>query len=354
MTSGETQPDRPSEIPVTAGTECPMARSARVPVLTVLDLAVCYPVERAGLPRLARAVDGVSFDVLPGEALGLVGESGCGKTTIALSILGLVAPPGRITRGRITFGGRDLTRLGDDELRRIRGAGIGMVFQEPMMALNPVFTVGDQVAEALMVHQPLSRAEAVRQAIRLLDAVRVPDAATRAGYYPHELSGGLRQRVLIAAALACRPSLLIADEPTTALDVTTQAGILDLLRDMRREFDLSLLLITHDFGVVSELTDRVAVMYAGRIVESGPTSAVLGAPLHPYTKGLLASLPGLAPGTRLRTIPGTLPDPTVVLPGCPFAPRCDRREDRCDQECPDLTVVDGGRRVRCLLCQGGH
>jgi peptide/nickel transport system ATP-binding protein len=339
---------------ITSCSKSPGDSPVAVPVLTVLDLAVGFPVERAGLSQVARAVDGVSFDVFPGETLGLVGESGCGKTMTALAIMGLVPPPGRVTRGRISFGGRDLTRLDEREMQHVRGARIGMVFQEPMMALNPVFTVGDQVAEAVTAHHPVPRGEALRQAVALLDAVRIPEAAKRAGQYPHELSGGLRQRVLIAAAIACRPSLLIADEPTTALDVTTQAGILDLLRDMQREFKLALLLITHDLGVVSELADRVAVMYAGRIVESGPAAGVLRSPRHPYTRGLLASLPGLRPGERLRAIPGALPDPTTVPVGCPFAPRCDVRDVQCEHDDPGLRLTGGGRRLRCLLEDGGH
>ena len=256
--------------------------------------------------RLLPAVQDVSFTIAPGETLGLVGESGSGKTVTALSIVRLLQRPGRIVSGRVLFEGRDLLSLDDAAMRRVRGAGIGFIFQEPMAALSPVFTIGDQIAEAIVVHGQAGWPEARRRAVDLLEAVRVPDAANRARDYPHQLSGGLRQRVMIAVALACRPPLVIADEPTTALDVTIQAEILELLGELRDRNGLALLLITHDLGVVAQAADTIAVMYAGRIVEHGRTADVLRAPRHPYTQGLLASIPGTATsaGGRLRTIDG--------------------------------------------------
>jgi ABC-type dipeptide/oligopeptide/nickel transport system ATPase component len=238
------------------------------------------------------AVDNVSLQLSPGETLGVVGESGSGKSVTAFSILRLVQPPGRITAGSIVFEGRDLLTLSEREMREIRGARISLIFQEPMTALNPVMRVGDQIAEALTVHRMASRAEARQRAAELLDAVRIPDAARRARDYPHQLSGGMRQRVMVAIALACRPPLIIADEPTTALDVTIQAQVLDLLRELKARFNLALLLITHDFGVVAEMADRVAVMYRGRIVEEGPVRQILRSPVHEYTQNLLAAVPG--------------------------------------------------------------
>ena len=248
------------------------------------------------------AVDGVSFEVRKGETLGLVGESGSGKSVTAFSIIRLVQEPGTITAGRILFQGRDLLSLPESEMRHVRGAGIGFVFQEPMAALNPVMRVGAHIAEALTVHGLASRSEARQRAIELLRAVKITDPDKRIDDYPHQLSGGMRQRVMMAIALACKPPLLIADEPTTALDVTVQAQVLELLRDMKREFDLSLLLITHDFGVIAETADRVAVMYRGKIVEEAPVRDIFRNPQHPYTKGLLASIPGGEPGTRLKGV----------------------------------------------------
>jgi ABC-type dipeptide/oligopeptide/nickel transport system ATPase component len=248
------------------------------------------------------AVNDVSFEIRKGETLGLVGESGSGKSVTAFSIIRLVQEPGRVTGGKIFFQGRDLLALPEDEMRQVRGAGIGFVFQEPMAALNPVMRIGAHIAEALLVHGLASRSDARGRAIELLRAVRIVDAEKRVDDYPHQLSGGMRQRVMMAIALACKPPLVIADEPTTALDVTVQAQILELLRDMKREFDLSLLLITHDFGVIAETADRVAVMYRGQIVEQGAVRDILRSPQHPYTKGLLASIPGGEPGTRLRGV----------------------------------------------------
>jgi ABC-type dipeptide/oligopeptide/nickel transport system ATPase component len=243
-------------------------------------------------PSPVTAVSDVSFQIEPGETLGLVGESGSGKSVTAFSILRLLQPPGRITDGRIMFEGRDLRALSEREMRRVRGARISLIFQEPMTALNPVMRVGDQIAEALTVHGKATTAEARDRAVELLNAVHIPDAGRRVRDYPHQLSGGMRQRVMIAIALACHPALLIADEPTTALDVTIQAQVLDLLRELRAQYDLALLLITHDFGVIAEMTDRVAVMYRGAIVEQGPVRQILRTPAHEYTRGLLAAVPG--------------------------------------------------------------
>ena len=251
------------------------------------------------------AVDDVSFEIHKGETLGLVGESGSGKSVTAFSIIRLVQEPGRVAGGSVWFQGRDLLGLNEDELRKVRGAGIGFVFQEPMAALNPVRRVGAHIGEALAVHGLASRSEARARAIELLRAVRIVDAERRVNDYPHQLSGGMRQRVMMAIAIACKPPLVIADEPTTALDVTVQAQILELLRDMKKQFDLSLLLITHDFGVIAEMADRVAVMYRGKIVEQAPVREILRNPQHPYTKGLLASIPGGEPGTRLKSFDST-------------------------------------------------
>ena len=324
----------------------------KAPVLEVRGLTAEFVSVRAGVRRAVRAVDGVSFEIARGEILALAGESGCGKTVTALSILRLVPLPGRISGGSIHFEGRDLAALDEDELRRIRGSRIGFVFQEPMTALNPVFTVGDQIAEVLEVHGVARGAAARARAVELLDAVRIPEPARRARDYPHQLSGGMRQRVLIAAAIACRPALVIADEPTTALDATVQAEILDLLVSMRGEFGLSLLLITHDLGIVARVADCAAVMYAGRIVETGPARVVMASPRHPYTRGLLASLPGSKPGRRLEAIPGAVPDLASLPPGCAFAPRCPERFAACEASRPDAFTVSPGHAARCFLYGG--
>jgi peptide/nickel transport system ATP-binding protein len=258
------------------------------PLLQVEHLTVTF--ETAPAPVVA--VDDVSFSIARGETLGVVGESGSGKSVTAFSILRLLQPPGRITAGRVLFQGRDLLSLSEREMREVRGAGISLIFQEPMTALNPVMRVGDQIAEALTVHNKATRREARERAVELLESVRIPDAARRVRDYPHQLSGGMRQRVMIAIALACRPPLVIADEPTTALDVTIQAQVLDLMRDLKSRLDLALLLITHDFGVIAEMADRVAVMYKGRIVEEGPVRQILREPRHEYTRALLAAVPG--------------------------------------------------------------
>jgi oligopeptide/dipeptide ABC transporter ATP-binding protein len=302
------------------------------------------------LPRgPAAAVNDVSFEVRTGETLGLVGESGSGKSVTALSILRLVHPPGRIASGHIRFRGRDLLTLSEREMRQVRGADIALIFQEPLTALNPVFTVGDQIAETLVVHRRATKREALGRAVDLMAAVRIPDAASRVRDYPHQLSGGMRQRVLIAIALACNPSLIIADEPTTALDVTIQAEILDLLREMKTAFNLSLLLITHDFGIIAETADRVAVMYAGRIVEHGPVHAIFREPKHPYTRGLLASMPGASPGQRLLAIEGSVPALDSLPSGCAFHPRCGDRLDACTAGVPPDYPVGPQHAARCYL-----
>jgi oligopeptide/dipeptide ABC transporter ATP-binding protein len=320
--------------------------TAEAPLLRVEELTTTFKV-RGGV---VRAVDRVSFELQRGETLGIVGESGSGKSMTALSILRLVQPPGEVGGGPISFNGRsDLLELSERDMRRIRGAEIGFIFQEPMTALNPVYTIGDQIAEALLVHRKTTRAEARTKSIELLDAVKIPEAERRLRDYPHQLSGGMRQRVLIAIALACQPQLLIADEPTTALDVTIQAEILDLLHEMKERFHLALLLITHDLGVVAGHADRVAVMYAGRIVEEGPMRQIFESPKHPYTQGLLDSIPGGAPGQRLRAIDGVVPNMANLPPGCAFEPRCRKRFDRCTSAPPPSYDVGPSQRARCYL-----
>ncbi len=316
------------------------------PLLRVQGLTTTFTLPTG----VVRAVDNVSLELRRGETLGLVGESGSGKSMTALSILRLVEPPGVTLGGPIAFNGRkDLLELSEREMRKIRGAEIALIFQEPMTALNPVFTIGDQIVEAMLVHHKASRAEARARAVELLGAVKISDPERRLRDYPHQLSGGMRQRVLIAMALACRPLLLIADEPTTALDVTIQAEILDLLREMKEKFDLALLLITHDLGVVAGHADRVAVMYAGRIVEEGPVREVFHAPKHPYTRGLLASIPGGAPGERLAAIDGTVPNLASLPPGCAFEPRCPDRFTACGAAPPPSFAVGENRSARCYL-----
>ena len=303
--------------------------------------------------RFVPAVIDVSFSVSAGETLGLVGESGSGKSLTAFSIMRLVEPPGRIAAGQVTYKGRELNRLSEREMRDVRGGEIALIFQEPMTALNPVFTIGNQIEETLLVHGRATRRTARNRALELLEAVSIPEPARRLREYPHQLSGGLRQRALIAISLACNPSLVIADEPTTALDVTIQAQILDLLRDLQRRMGLALLLITHDLGVVAEMADRVAVMYAGRIVEEAPARTLFEDPKHPYTRGLMASMPGGAPGTRLQAIQGTVPPLGQLPPGCAFAPRCTERFEPCPKAPPRSTIVGPGRTVKCYLHEGG-
>jgi oligopeptide/dipeptide ABC transporter ATP-binding protein len=318
-----------------------------MPLLSIEDLRVHYP----GSAAAVRAVDGLSLAIEPGETYALVGESGCGKSATALAILGLVEP-GRIAGGRIVFEGRDLVGLSDRELRRVRGARIGMVFQEPAAALDPVMRIGSQVSEALRIHRGIGRREAFAESVRLLRLVSLPDPERHARSYPHELSGGMQQRVMLAIALSCSPSLLIADEPTTALDVTIQAQILALLRRLKAELGLTVLLITHDLGVVAENADRVGVMYAGRMAEEAPVRALFRDPRHPYTHGLLRSIPGKEPPDgprRLRTLPGAVPDPAAPPAGCRFHPRCPERFAPCDRHEPRDTRLAAGRRVYCFL-----
>ena len=324
-------------------------RNPEARLLSVRHLTTGF--DQAG--RFVPAVNDVSFHVRAGETLCLVGESGSGKSLTALSIMRLIQAPGRIAAGTILFnskaGSRDLLRLTERDMQHIRGAEIGLIFQEPMTALNPVFTIGSQIEETLRIHGRARRRDARDKAIELLGAVSVPEPERRTREYPHQLSGGLRQRALIALALACEPALLIADEPTTALDVTIQAQILDLLRDLQRKMGLGLLLITHDLGVVAEMADRVAVMYAGRIVEEAPVEALFTDPKHPYTRGLMASMPGGDPGARLKAIQGTVPALGELPSGCAFAPRCPDRFDRCPTAPPGATVLGGERTVKCYL-----
>ena len=299
---------------------------------------------------VVRAVDGISFAVYPGETLAVVGESGCGKSVTSLSILRLIAsPPGRIVAGRIRFQGRNLLDLTEPQMRKLRGNEISMIFQEPMTSLNPVLTVGRQIAESLIVHRGLTRAEAMSRAAEMLRLVDIPEPQRRLGEYPHQLSGGMRQRVMIAMALACNPRLLIADEPSTALDVTIQAQILDLMRDLQKEFGMSIMIITHDLGVVAELADHVAVMYASKVVEYAPVKELFANPLHPYTNGLFKSRPSLATkkGERLNVIQGTVPNPLRFPPGCKFHPRCPMAVERCKSVEPQLRELRPGHWVAC-------
>ncbi len=305
-----------------------------------------YFFTRAGV---VKAVDDVSFTIMPGETLGVVGESGCGKSVTALSVMRLVAnPPGKIVGGEINFNDENILEMNMDELTDLRGSKISMIFQDPMTSLNPVFTVGYQIAETVKRHRKdMSRDQAWKRAIEMLDLVRIPDSKRRAKNYPHEFSGGMRQRVMIAIALACNPKLLIADEPTTALDVTIQAQILELMKGLSKEFDTSVMLITHDLGVIAGTAEYVNVMYAGHIVESAPVKQVFETPAHPYTVGLLHSIPRLDDqrGIRLNPISGQPPDLHNPPPGCPYAPRCPKVQSRCRQERPELMPVGRGDQV---------
>jgi peptide/nickel transport system ATP-binding protein/oligopeptide transport system ATP-binding protein len=341
-----------------------MLAAVQQPLLAISDLAVSFQTGVGRSSTYLRAVDGVSIDVPPRSTVGLVGESGSGKSVTALSILRLLPqPPARIDKGAILLApprpqkgepplegaeSIDVLKLGDEALRKVRGGRIAMIFQEPMTALNPVYTIGDQLGEALRAHQPISRREGLERATGLLEMVGVPDAARRRDNYPHQMSGGQRQRVMIAMALSCRPDLLIADEPTTALDVTTQAQILDLLGRLQAELGMSMLLISHDLGVISAVCQHVSVMYAGQIVESAPARALFRAPRHHYTAGLMLALPRLgARHARLREIPGRVPRPSEMPTGCRFADRCPQAADRCRSEAPQLRVIDDRHEVRC-------
>jgi peptide/nickel transport system ATP-binding protein len=330
----------------------PKAPAAAVePILDIADLRTWF-FTRDGV---VRAVDGVSFHVIPGETLAIVGESGCGKSVTALSILRLIpSPPGRIVSGAIRFAGRDLLRLSEAQMRQVRGNEISMIFQEPMTSLNPVLRIGRQIAETLILHQGLGHNAALAKAADMLRLVHIPEADRRIGEYPHQLSGGMRQRVMIAMALACNPKLLIADEPTTALDVTIQAQILDLMRALKQKIDAAIVLITHDLGVVAEMAQRVVVMYAGHKAEEAPVSRVFRRPLHPYTKGLLASVPRLGTSLdherapRLAEIAGTVPSLREPIPGCPFETRCAFATDICRREMPAFDEKEPGHFAACF------
>jgi peptide/nickel transport system ATP-binding protein len=301
---------------------------------------------------VVRAVDDVSFSVEKGKTLGLVGESGCGKSVTAMSIARLISPPGRIAGGQILLNGRDLVGISEQEMRQVRGAQVSMIFQEPMTALNPVLEVGFQIAEAVLAHERVSKNEAWSRAVEAMRSVAIPDAEKRARDYPHQLSGGMRQRIMIAMAIVCNPALLIADEPTTALDVTIQAQILELLDTLRQKYNLSMILISHDLGVIAEVAETVAVMYAGKIVEHGPASDVFHDAKHPYTQGLLRSVPKLGSSrghqNRLDVIEGMVPNLLHLPAGCSFAPRCFKRTDECTTQDIPLEGAGGRREVRCI------
>ncbi|MGD6804522.1 ABC transporter ATP-binding protein [Rossellomorea vietnamensis] len=300
--------------------------------------------------KVAKAVDGVDFSIKPGETLALVGESGSGKSITSLSIMKLIGKPGKIQEGEIVFDGRNLVHMDDKHMSKVRGKDIAMIFQEPMTALNPVFTIGNQIVETLIRHQKLSKLQASRQAVQLLKMCGFPRAEETMREYPHQLSGGMRQRAMIAIAISCDPKLLIADEPTTALDVTIQAQVLDLLDEMKRKFNMAVLLITHDLGVVAEYADRVMVMYGGQIVEETDAETIFDQPKHPYTQGLLESLPSLEKEVdRLGAIKGTVPPSHLFPAGCRFADRCPHVMDKCRAENPELMPIEPDRRVRCYL-----
>lgn len=298
------------------------------------------------------SVDGVNLYINKGETLGVVGESGCGKSVTSLSIMRLIPqPPGKIVDGEIIFEGSDLLKKSESEMRKIRGNDISMIFQEPMTSLNPVYTVGDQIAEAIELHQGLSHRDAINKAIDMLRLVGIPVPERRVKEYPHQLSGGMRQRVMIAMALSCNPKLLVADEPTTALDVTIQAQILELMKKLKKDLGMAIMLITHDLGVVAEMCERVVVMYAGKVVEEGDVVSIFKNPLHPYTEGLLQSIPRLDQDNRekLHVIEGVVPNPLHLPAGCRFAPRCPYAEERCSAAQPELSEVGPGRKVACFV-----
>ena len=315
-------------------------------LLEVKNLETEFKVKRG----LVKAVNGVSFEIEKGEILAVVGESGSGKSVTSLSVMGLIEKPGRISKGEIIFDGKDLTKLSKKEMQAIRGDKISMIFQEPMTSLNPVYRIKDQIMESILTHTKMTKKEAEEHAVEMLRLVGIPDPERRAEDYPHQMSGGMRQRVMIAMALACNPELLIADEPTTALDVTIQAQILDLINSLREKLNMSVLLITHDLGVVAETADKVVVMYCGRVVEKGTVEDIFTDPKHPYTRGLLDSIPRMDKDVKpLYMIKGIVPDPTNLPKGCPFADRCDRCMDKCREAMPKLVETGEGRAVRCFL-----
>jgi oligopeptide/dipeptide ABC transporter ATP-binding protein len=327
------------------------------PLLEVKNLKTYFYTEDG----VVRAVDGVDFSVYPGEVLGIVGESGCGKSVTSLSIMRLISIPGKIIEGEINFDGKNLVTASEEEMMQVRGNRISMIFQQPQSALNPVFRAGDQISEVLNIHQDFGKEAGRERAVELLKLVGIPEPDRRADAFPHELSGGMAQRVMIAMALACVPDLLIADEPTTALDVTIQAQILDLMRDMRKQLGSAMILITHDLGVIAEMANRVVVMYAGEIVEESPVSSLFDKPLHPYTQGLIGSIPVLGEiRERLDVIPGSVPNLINLPQGCRFAPRCRARVEHnltvCTDQHPGLIEVSEGHKVRCWLYQDtkGH
>ncbi len=324
----------------------------KTPILSLEDLRTYFRME-AGI---AKAVDGVNYDIYPGQTLSVVGESGCGKSVTALSVMGLIpCPPGIKAGGRILFNGQDLRQANEDELRAIRGNDIAMIFQEPMTSLNPVYTVGDQIIEAVRLHQKLGRADARDKAIEMLAKVRIPKPEVRVDEYPHQMSGGMRQRVMIAMALSCDPTLLIADEPTTALDVTIQAQILDLMSSLQEDFGTSILFITHDLGVVAEVSDHVCVMYAGKIVEYADVVTLFEAPQHPYTVALFRSLPDIdSRKATLEVIEGVVPSPLEFPSGCRFRNRCPLANERCSAEEPPLRTVGDGHTVACHAVEEGR
>ncbi len=316
------------------------------PLLDVRGLHTHFDTEDG----VVRAINGVSFKIMPGQVMGLVGESGSGKSVTSLSIMGLLGSSGNVVDGEIVFNGRNLVELPESEMVKLRGDEISMIFQQPASCLNPVFRIGDQIAEAIIIHQDLNKQEAWLQAVDMLRKVGIPDAEKRARAFPHEISGGQAQRVMIAMALSCLPQLLIADEPTTALDVTIQAQILDLMRDLRNDTGTAILLITHDMGVVAEICDSVAVMYAGQVVEYADVETLFEKPLHPYTEGLLAAIPVLGSVQEtLAVIPGSVPNLLNLPPGCKFAPRCPYARSICAEQEPDLFEVETGHEARCFM-----
>lgn len=321
------------------------------PQMQVRDLKTHFFTEDGVVP----AVDGISYSLGKGETLGLVGESGCGKSVSALSVIGLISPPGKIIEGAILLDGLNLLDIPEAKMRQVRGNRISMIFQEPMTSLNPVFTIGNQIMEAIRVHQEVSRAEARNRTIEMLRKVKIPAAESRVDEFPHQMSGGMRQRVMIAMALACGPEVLIADEPTTALDVTIQAQIMELLEELQRDLEMSILLITHNLGLVAEVSDHIAVMYASKLVEYTQTHELFASPLHPYTHGLLTSVPtlGMPKDRALKVIPGQVPNPLHFPSGCKFHPRCPLAEERCTKEEPLLLEVQPGHWAACHMIEGG-